>query len=144
MKAFFKIVLFLVCSLTSLIGFGQNSEIAGVQFSNDQVSISTEFLDCVSSKNGTAKQYLNITLENKLETPVQVSFHKELWYNGLCINCENLTDEHLVNVKLEGGETISSSCESDKELKIFFKMLNLKKVRQLSHYEFKDINIQKL
>lgn len=144
MKASFATLLSIACLLTSLPIYGQDSEITGVQFSDDQVQISTEFLDCVSVKNGTAKQYLNITIQNKLESPVQVSFRKELWYDGLCINCENLSDEYLVDVKLEGGETLSSNCEGDKKLKVFFKMLELKNVRQLSHYEFKDIQIEKL
>ena len=144
MKATFTIVLAIACSLASLSLFGQESEITGIQFENEEISISTDFLDCVSNSNGTAKQYLNISVENNLNSPVEVSFHKELWYGGACVNCGNLTDEYLVELKLEAGETVSSDCESSKHLKIFFKMLELKNVRQLSHYELKNITVKKL
>jgi hypothetical protein len=143
MKATLTIA-FLFCTLFGASSFGQNSLITGIQFSNDEITISTEFMDCVSTKNGTAKQYLNITIENKKPYAVAVSFRKNLWYNGTCLNCDTQSDETLVNVKLEGGQRISSNCEADKLLKIFFKMLELKNVRQLSGYEFKNITIKKL
>jgi hypothetical protein len=137
-------IAFVLSTLFSAMVFGQNSPVTGIQFSSDEITISTEFMDCVSTKNGTAKQYLNITIENKKPYPVAVSFRKNLWYNGTCLNCDTQSDENLVNVKLEAGERISSNCEADKQLKIFFKMLELKNVRQLSGYELKDITIQKL
>jgi hypothetical protein len=144
MKTTFTILFTLACSFTSIHTFGQESGITGVLFSNEDVSISTEYLDCVSTQNGTAKQYLNITVQNKKNYPIRVSFKKELWYNGTCINCESNSNEYLTSVEVLPGESISSSCESNKQLKIFFKMLELKNVRQLSHFELKDINVQKL
>ncbi|MCB0754562.1 MAG: hypothetical protein H6603_07000 [Flavobacteriales bacterium] len=137
-------IAFVLSTLFSAMVFGQNSPVTGIQFSNDEINISTDFMDCVSTKNGTAKQYLNITIENKKPYAVAVSFRKNLWYNGTCINCETQSDENLVELRLEGGQSISSNCEADKQLKIFFKMLELKNVRQLSHFELRNVQVKKL
>jgi len=144
MKAFLAILTTLTWSLLSLSGFGQNSQIEGVQFSDESVTISTELIDCISNKNGTAKQYLSIKIENKLQTEVQVKFKKNLWYDGICTNCESESDEHLVNLKVAAASTAFGNCSSGKPAMIFVKMLNLENVRQLTHFELKDIEVIKL
>lgn len=144
MKVFLAILTTLTWTLLSISGFGQNSQIEGVQFSDELVTISTELIDCISNKNGTAKQYLSIKIENKLQTEVQVKFKKNLWYDGTCTNCESESDEHVVIRKIDAGASDSGNCESSKALKIFVKMLNLKNVRKLTHHELKEIEVTKL
>lgn len=143
MKTYFSVLLTFACSFLSTVSFSQNAQIEGVQFSNETITISTKKTDCISTKNGTAKQYLNITIENKSSDDVQVSFGKELWYDGKCINCNNISTEHQVTVKLSGGSSTSGNCESGKDLKVFVKMLELKNVRQLTDFEFVDIKLAK-
>ena len=122
----------------------QELSIIGVQFKDEKARISTQFLDCVDRANGTAKQYLCIEVENKLEESIVVTFKREMWFDGKCLNCDSDSPEYISSLTLEANETIRGACGESRDLLIFSKMLELKGVGQLSHFELKNINIQKL
>jgi hypothetical protein len=116
----------------------------GVQFNNEKARISTQLLDCVDRGKGIAKQYVRIEVENRLEESMVVTFKREMWFDGKCLNCNSDSSEYISSLTLEANETIRGTCGESRDLLIFSKMLELKGVRQLSHFELKNINIQKL
>ena len=143
MKPFFTILLILNFGIIYTV-LGQNELINSVTFSNELVDISSNIEDCVNPEKGTAKQYLNLRVSNKTTERLLVTFKKDLWYDGSCISCDSNSDEFVTRIELESSQSISGNCESDKQLRVFVKMLQLSGVRQLSHIEISNLSILKL
>jgi len=123
--------------------FGQPSIKDAPYHSEKDVSIYLSFKDCINSAKGTAKQYLFIEIINSSTSNMIVSFDKEMWYDGVCQTCESSSNEYKVEVTVPANSKIAGDCDStDKNLRIFSKMLNLNKVRKLTKYELKNINIE--
>lgn len=135
-----KIVyLFLLISSAS---FSQSQSEKLNIYNNEGVEINVSKLDCISKSIGIEKQLFVIELINQNDYPLIISFKKELWYDNNCSNCNSESPEHIVNQKIEANSIVIGDCDN-KTLTIFVKMLNLKDVRQLTNYEFKDIKIEK-
>lgn len=78
-------------------------------FENEQLIVSASKGECVIEMEGVFNNVRYLTLENKTETPVQVSFNKELYYNGNCHGCDSGT-ENTVVLSLPGKETMVGKC----------------------------------
>ncbi len=141
MKATLSVLTYLLLQFYVMECSAQDS-LNGVLFSNEAAAIKSTTIDCVNKANGTAKQYLALEVQNNSDSPISVSFKKELWYDGNCISCNSNGQEFSVVKELEPNQTLVADCESDKSLKIFVKMLEIKGVRQLTHFELKDIEIK--
>ena len=113
-------------------------------FSENGVCIHQQLTDCIDNKNGTAKQYLFLQVINTTENAQRVSFKKELWYAGKCLTCDSDSDEYTISIDLDPGQSVSSNCENHNSLSAFVRMLNLKNVRQLTHFELKNIQVTEL
>lgn len=122
----------------------QNSIPDGVYYQDKVLRISTSVADCVNKSNGTAKAYIIIEAENLSDSDIILSLRKNLWYDGNCGNCNSTSKEHQIELNLGAGETIKGSCTENNGLRIFQKMIDLKNVRQLTHFELKDIKAAKL
>lgn len=144
MKAYLLFISLICIGFSSSTVVAQELAQEGVQFENETAIISTHLIDCVDSSKGTAKQYVSIEIENKLEERISVTFKRELWFDAKCLNCNSDSPEYVSSVTLEANEKATGACGESKDLLIFSKMLELKGVRQLSHFELKNINIQKL
>ena len=140
------LVPFLLCALwiQSFEILAQGSAETETHFENENAVISTSIIDCVSEKNGTAKQYMSISITNKLEQSINVSFKREMWFAGDCTSCNSNSDEYISTITLDPNQEISGACGEPKDLLIFYKMMKLKGVRQLTHFELRNINVQKL
>lgn len=143
MKAIRFFTILLCCCIIYTHSTAQSSG-SEIQFENNQVSISTETLDCIDASKGTAKQCLSLIVSNKLDQPISVSFKREMWYGSKCLNCNSDSKEYISQIELGANETKTGDCSSSKQLLIFSKMLELKGVRELTHFEIKNINIQEL
>ena len=115
-----------------------------VLFESDLASIYTKYVECVDEANGISKAYLLINAQNKSNSPISVSFKKEIWFDGNCVSCDSESDEYRINIQLASGETKTGSCETSDGMRIFVRMLNLENVRQLSHFELENIEVTKL
>ena len=112
-------------------------------YTDELVQISSQKVDCVDASKGTAKQYVVLTVWNKQEIPINVSFKKETWFDNKCSNCNSESPEYRVNLNLDANSAVRGSCATDnRELRIFSKMLELKNVRELTHYELKNIEVE--
>ena len=127
-------------------GFSQQTSNPSEQvlFESDLASIYTKYVECVDEANGISKAYLLIHAQNKSNSPIFVSFKKEIWFDGNCVSCDSESDEYRINIPLASGETKTGSCETSDGMRIFVRMLNLENVRQLSHFELENIEVTKL
>jgi uncharacterized protein YcfL len=128
------------------VGFAQSSNEGFNQtiFDSELASISTEYVECIDEANGTAKAYLLINAVNKSNSVIDISFKKNLWFDGECVNCESESNEHILSFELEPSETKTGGCETNSGMRIFVRMLNLTDVRQLTHFELETIEVTKL
>ena len=114
-------------------------------FSHNNVIINITLQDCIDNKKGTQKQYYFLEIVNNNTSAINISFDKEIWYNNVCQSCNSKSNEYKVNMTVPSNSSVNGSCISDnKSLRIFSKMLNLDKVRKLSKYELKNINVEVL
>lgn len=112
-------------------------------YESDGVTITTELADCVNPQKGTAVQYLLLEVANANTEAVRVSFNKELWHAGVCTTCNTTSNEHRVITEIPANAVIKGSCDNTKNgLRIYVRMLELKKVRSLSNYELKNIEVE--
>lgn len=137
-----KCVFYLIASLVVLDCFGQfNNEKMSI-FNNEGVELNLIKTNCIDKVKGIEKQLLIIDVTNENDYPILLTFKKELWYDNVCTSCNSL--ENIETLKIESKSSISGGCYTEqKTLNVFVKMLNLKDVRQLTKYEFKDIRIEK-
>tara|TARA_R110001592_G_scaffold88409_1_gene260385 strand:- start:278 stop:703 length:426 start_codon:yes stop_codon:yes gene_type:complete len=136
-----KTLTFLLICLTTFT-FGQNTEKIK-HFEQKNVTINIIQKDCINKQKGIEKQYYFIEIINNNPSSVNISFKKEVWYNNVCQSCNSQSNEYKVNITVAANSSVIGDCNSDnKSLSIFSKMLNLDKVRKLSKYELKNINVE--
>lgn len=130
--------------LTSFVCFSQTKNQNSRYFSNQGVEINIYEEDCIKPQKGTEIQYLFIEVINKNNYNVEVSFDREIWYDGKCQSCNANSKEYHSKILLEAYQSNRANCNNiNKDLSIFSKMLNLKKVRKLTKYELKNITVEK-
>lgn len=110
----------------------------------DGVTVNAEWTRCESVENGTSKEYVILSLANQNGHPIKLSFKKEIWYNGICLSCNSESLEYVFATQLDAQGAMKGSCEVNNGLRIFAKMTDLKNVRQLSHYELKQISVHEV
>lgn len=111
-------------------------------FENEDITVTSSILDCVNDANGTAKQYHAVAVINRSDNRYRVSFDLEKWYDGQCATCESHTDENRVQLTLDANSALVGTCIDHSSLLVFKKMLRLEDVRQLTHFELKNIEIE--
>jgi hypothetical protein len=108
------------------------------------VSISSKLQNCENAKNGTSKEYILLTVFNENPYPVQLSFKRNLWFDGKCNSCNSESTEHTVSVTIEANKKVEGSCDESSGLRIFSRMLNLEKVAKLTNYELVNIEVDEV
>ncbi len=111
-----------------------------IKAEQQQVVIKEKKVACNDEANGIYKEMVMLQVENKNNATVEVSFKKEMWFNNVCNNCDKNSSEYIVNIRLKPNETIEATCNANKNISIFSKMLNMKK-SELTKYELKNINV---
>jgi hypothetical protein len=105
------------------------------------VQIYYRSLECHDVHNGIHQQVIILKFVNTTDTDLDLTWNAKLWFNGVCINCENTDDEHTFRLALKGGESLVGSCNSPSELQIFSKFLNHESKTQLTNFELADLSI---
>ncbi len=119
----------------------ENSE-PQVIFKNNQIEITSMTEQCHDIQNGMHQEYEFLTIQNLTSDKLEVTYEKELWYNGKCISCSKPSDEYSFKLVLAPNQSLSGSCaKKEKALSVFSKMLNMKK-SELSKFEIKNIVIK--
>lgn len=128
----------LVLAFAATTGRAQSNAPA-VSYDDEKMNISSTETDCIDTINGTAKRYLSLSITNKTDNELSVSFKKNMWYAGNCISCDSDSEEYTAKIQLQPAESVQGTCDDNPNLMVFSRMLELKGVRQLTHVELDDI-----
>ncbi|MDA9120853.1 hypothetical protein N9J52_02335 [Flavobacteriales bacterium] len=107
----------------------------------DGISISSALQNCDDVKNGISKEYVLLSVLNENTYPVELSFKKDLWFDG---KRSSTSPKHVVSIKIEANGKANGSCHEKNNLRIFSKMRNLDNVRKLTNYELVDITVDEI
>jgi hypothetical protein len=127
-----------------LFSFSKAETEPKVIFQNNFVKITSSTEQCHDNQNGIHQEYTFLSLQNLSSQKLEVSYKKELWYDGKCINCIKSSEEYKFKVVLEPNQTLSGNCtKKEKALSIFSKFLNMKKA-ELTKFELRNIEIKNI
>jgi len=132
--------------LLSFSAFSQSQVVEKMNdvIAKDGISVSSGLQNCDDVKNGISKEYVLLDVHNENSFPVELSFKKNLWFDGKCNSCASNGSELIVSITLEANEEAQGTCDNKDGLRIFSKMLNLDKVRKLTNYELVDITVDEI
>ena len=144
-----SITLTAIIFLFSVLSFSAFSQSAVIEKTNDLITkdgitIASALQQCDDLENGISKEYVVLSVFNENSYPVQVSFKKNLWFDGKCNSCTSNSLEHIVSLTVAPNEKLEGSCDENNGLLIFSQMLNLDKVRKLTNYELVDIAVNEV
>lgn len=106
------------------------------------VKIFTKTADCTDTSKGIASEYLLIKVANHNPEPITVRFSKAAWYDGKCTGCDASNREQNVELVIEGNSEREGNCTgTDRSLKVFAKMIDLKNVRSLTAFKLLNVDI---
>lgn len=107
------------------------------------VKVFSKTADCTDTSKGIASEYLFIKVANQNSEPITVRFSKAAWYDGKCTDCDASNREQNVELFLEGNSEREGSCRgTDRSLKVFAKMIDLKNVRSLTAFKLRNVDIK--
>lgn len=137
-------ILSLLCGIT-FFGFSQV-----VLFEDNSVIISYDLMECDGPSDYYDYEYAILSLENKTENGVEVSFNIYPYYNGNCHKCDdNSNPNELANFsrtfRLNPQETIVTNCSDDhinvQKITFLSDLLNYDKGVKLTSLIVKDVNV---
>lgn len=137
-----KTVIFLICCIWTIQLFSQNDWKIG--YEDAEVKVSFYKAECERADRGTHIEYFYLKLENLSDHKVLVHLKKELWYNNECLTCNASDDEYYVDYTLEKSEVLEGSCfeNTDRNLRVFSKMLNVDAKSVLTKFEIIDVTVK--
>ena len=144
MKTLVSVFILPCFALFSMVGFSQDlDEGSQLVHSENGVSIFSESQDCIDGSKGTAVQYIMLRVKNGNSSQTKISFDKELWHAGKCSTCNTNSPEHHVEIIVPANSELKGSCDKEQRgLMIYMRMIELKNVRSLTHFELKNIQIE--
>ncbi|GIV34700.1 MAG: hypothetical protein KatS3mg031_2235 [Chitinophagales bacterium] len=110
-------------------------------YSSPDLQIDYKRVECHDQANDIHKALVVFRYINLNATPVVVSFNRALWYDGICISCEN-TAESRFSVDLPAKGIKEGECGlRDKAFFVLERLLNVKS-KALTKFELNDIQIK--
>jgi hypothetical protein len=126
---------------------GISQEREKLLFEKNQVRIKAILTDCERKDNGTHIQYYYIQIENRSKNNVNISFLKEIWYNNKCISCTGSKNfEYSFSDSFPPNSIKTGDCfiNTEKQYRVFSKMLNVKSNSTLTDFSISEVNINQL
>jgi len=116
---------------------------------NDGVKISMKYADC-QFNSGFDERRILLKFENLQNYPVSVSWDTELYHDGNCHYCDDLSESNRTQ-NLDANASIEGECVRREKEHLYYivKFLNsegktLTKVPELSDFELLNITVTKL
>lgn len=116
-------------------------QVRAQEFSNPQIRIHTQTLDCKPGKSGVQNHYLGILVENKTQSRLKVSFEKHAYYGDRCSGCKGGA-EATVTLELNPGEIKKGACENPERFLRVFVSSKGGSTQKLSRLLFEKVNIE--
>ncbi len=127
---------FLLCN----VGLAQSPEWT-LYKSIDNIDIFTTKDIVKDPTRSSSKEYVFFRFVNTSSEDKTIELKKEYYYNNLCANCNQNSDEHKFIVKLSGNESTTSNLKDiNADYKVFSKFIGLEGKRELSKVELIKTN----
>ena len=98
-----------VLILSTTLGFS-NTQISEddwvVYFENDKCIIKHKIQNC-KYEDFFNQEYIILELTNKTNDQLEVSWNEERWYDNICSNCEQDTEEYRKTTMVDANQIIS-------------------------------------
>lgn len=116
-------------------------------FENDKCIIEYKKQNCIY-EDFFNQEYIILQLTNKTNEKLTVSWNEERWYDNICSNCEQDTEEYRKITIINANQILVGQCNFHSNLKIFSNfsekledMPGVNKIVKLTKFELKNINI---
>ena len=116
-------------------------------FENDKCIIEYKKQNCIY-EDFFNQEYIILQLTNKTNEKLTVSWNEERWYDNICSNCEQETEEYRKITIVNANQILVGQCNFHSNLKIFSNfsekledMPGVNKIVKLTKFELKNINI---
>ena len=102
----------------------------------DGVVINHSLIECHNN------ELLTFEIINTNEYDIIISWHEEVWVDGFCKQ-NGESPEHFRSLYLESNQKVVGDCSFQESFYIGYKVKRGKKIKQLSHFDLKKINVIK-
>ncbi len=124
--------LVIVCALGFTVSAQEN------YFSNDQVTITSNTVECHYPENGIHSEYVFLKLTNNTNEEIAVNYDLDLWYNNQKIS----PDVTNYTITVPANSSTEGTCESRKSgLSVYSKILDLPAKSGLTKFELNNLKI---
>lgn len=115
------------------------------EHSEQGITILSRIADCSDPSNGFYHEFMLLRVVNANDHAVEVSFKRDLWYDGRCHNCDSGSREHITSLTLGPQSALTGECVSTgKQLRIFRRMTGDVKAGELTGYRFTGLSVKGL
>ena len=139
-----------VLVLSTTLGFS-NTQISEddwvFYFENDKCIIKYKKQNC-EYEDFFNQDYIILELTNKTNDQLEVSWNEERWYDNICSNCEQDTEEYRKTTMIDANQILVGQCNFHSNLKIFSNfsekledMPGVNRIVRLTKFELKNITI---
>lgn len=107
-------------------------------FSNDQVTITSQKVECHYPENGIHSEYVFLKITNNTSQEISINYDLDLWYN----NEKRTPDVTNFSYTIPANGSVEGSCESRKSgLSVYSKILDLPAKTGLTKYELNNLKV---
>lgn len=111
------------------------------------VQVFYKYEDCKDVQNGLFQELVYLKIVNNTKMNIQAEWDLKAFYNNETNNPEGNDPEHHYTIKLSSGETKMATCanrNSNRELVIFSKFLNMENRSTLSKFDLINFSVNPL
>lgn len=122
----------------------EKNKMEGIIFENNAILITSRIEQCKLPQNGTENVSVFLSIKNKTDKKIAVTFQQELFYDGKCATCGS--EEYRYTIELEPNSTKQATCGTTSEypLTVFHHMPNGMTKSQLTDLQFSGVKITEL
>ncbi len=140
-----KFQLTIIALLLCIIGKSQSNETNNdwkIISQDENVSFSTQKINCERPQDGLFAEYVLVKLENKTNKAIIVTWYTDTYYNNYCTNCDHSLRDTKRTYTLKPKEVVVGNCAPGLNigLKMFSKWLKMENDRILTNYEITEIS----
>lgn len=114
-------------------------------FEDEKIKIEYKLLNCEYT-DFFNQEFVILQITNKSNNKISVEWQEQYWYDNICNNCEQESNEFRKKTIVNANETVIGQCNFHSNLKIFSKftekledMPGVEKIVVLTKFELKNI-----
>ncbi len=112
-------------------------------YEQDGIVFEVNEFTCPFGSDGNEAQYVGVKVSNISSEKKLVRYEPKKFMNDKCHNCNDL-HEYLVSLSLDPGQSVSSSCEENKNQAIYWKWTVRENKKVLTGLKLKTVEVYAL